>query len=381
MGEYDVVCVLIPTYNEAETVGGVVERFRAEGFEQILVIDGGSTDGTREIAREEGAEVVQQSNSGKGQAVREAVGLIDEPYVLLVDGDSTYRPEEADRLLDPLLAGEADHVVGDRFADMRPGAMTSLNKVGNRIINRAFRFIHGRDLRDILSGYRAFTRRSFERLQLSADGFGIETEMSVECVKHDVTTAVVPITYEPRPEESETNLRPFRDGGNIVLRLYQMARTNNPIFYFGSLGVVSALIGVFLAAFVAFRWLFRNTSHEVIALASGVALLFGIQLIMFGVLSDLIVTANRRQGRRIERIDERLEAIESTSVGGTITSMTGDGSVTGGTQSADESRGGERPGAVETTPGEGGNRSTRRGPGDRSESATEEADGSGGDDP
>ena len=349
MGEYDVVCVLIPTYNEAATISEVVERFRAEGFERILVIDGGSTDGTQELAREAGADVVQQSGDGKGQAVREGVGLIEEPYVLLVDGDSTYRPEEAGRLLEPLLSGEVEHVIGDRFADVQPGAMTRLNKVGNRVINRAFAFIHGRDLQDILSGYRAFTRRSFERLTLSADGFGIETEMSVECVKHDVETAVVPITYEPRPEESETNLRPFRDGGNIIVRLYQMARTNNPIFYFGSVGVVSAITGVFLAGFVAYRYFVRGISHEVIALASGVALLFGLQLVMFGVLSDLIVTANRRQGRRIDRIDKRLEAIESASVGGAIGSASIDGS------DAREQRSGERESnrreAVETAPG------------------------------
>jgi dolichol-phosphate mannosyltransferase len=356
MGEYDVVCVLIPTYNEAATIGDVVERFRAAGFERILVIDGGSTDGTQEIARDAGAEVALQSGSGKGQAVREAVGTIEEPYVLLVDGDSTYRPEEADRLLAPLLAGEAEHVIGDRFADMRPGAMTRLNKAGNRVINRAFRFIHGRDLQDILSGYRAFTRRSFERLTLSADGFGIETEMSVECVKHDIETAVVPITYEPRPEESETNLRPFRDGGNIIVRLYQMARTNNPIFYFGSVGVGSAIIGVLLASFVAYRWFFRDISHEVIALASGVALLFGIQLIMFGVLSDLIVTANRRQGRRIDSIDERLEAIQTTSVGGTITPRGRDEAVERGgdareTQSGTGEEYGERQDPAGTAPG------------------------------
>jgi dolichol-phosphate mannosyltransferase len=334
MGECDAVCVLIPTYNEAETIREVVDRFRAAGFERILVIDGGSTDGTREIAREAGAEVVQQSGSGKGQAVREGVGLIQEPYVLLVDGDSTYRPEEADRLLAPLLAGEAEHVVGDRFANMQPGAMTRLNKFGNRVINRAFGFIHGRYMQDILSGYRAFTRDSFERLSLSADGFGIETEMSVECVKHDIETAIVPITYEPRPEESETNLRPFRDGGNIILRLYQMARTNNPIFYFGSLGVVSAVAGLFLAGFVAYRWIVRGVSHEVIALAAGVSLLFGIQLIMFGVLSDLIVTANRQQARRIDSIDDRLDAIESASVDGGATAAPGDGSATPDAQSA-----------------------------------------------
>jgi dolichol-phosphate mannosyltransferase len=306
MVDRDEVCVLVPTYNEAATIGDVVERFRAEGFDHVLVVDGGSTDGTQKRAAETGARVVEQTGSGKGQAVREAVDLIDQPVVLMVDGDSTYRPEEADRMLEPLFAGEADHVIGDRFANMESGAMTRLNRLGNRAINRAFSFIHGRNLQDILSGYRAFTRESFQRLSLSADGFGIETELAVECVKHDVRTAVVGITYEPRPDESETNLRPFRDGVNIGIRLYQMAKTNNPLFYFGSIGVTSALAGTILGVYVGYEWFVRGIGHNVIALAAGVALLFGVQLVMFGVLSDLIVTANRRQTRQLERIADRL---------------------------------------------------------------------------
>jgi len=302
MAGYDDACVLIPTYNEAGTVGDVVDGFRAEGLENVLVVDGGSGDGTREIARERGARVVRQSGSGKGQAIREALGLIDEPYVLMADGDATYRPEDADRLLEPLLAGEAEHVIGNRFADMESGAMTRLNRVGNRLINRAFRLVHGRGLGDILSGYRAFTRSSVERFVLTSDGFGIETELSVECVKHGVTTAVVPITYTARPDESETNLRPFRDGAVILLTLYQMAKTNNPLFYFGSVGVVSVLAGLGVAGYVGFEWLVRDISHEVLALVAGVSVLLGIQLLMFGALSDLIVSVNREQSRQIERL-------------------------------------------------------------------------------
>jgi glycosyltransferase (TIGR04182 family) len=308
MTDYDDVCVLVPTYNEAETIGRVVEGFRAEGLANVLVIDGGSTDGTRGVAREHGARVVRQSGSGKGQAIREALGMIEEPYVLMADGDATYRPDQADRLLEPLLAGTADHVVGNRFADMEPGAMSRLNRVGNRIINRAFRFIHGRDLTDILSGYRAFSLASVERLSLVSDGFGIETELSVECVKHGVPTAVVPITYQARPDESETNLRPFRDGAVILFTLYQMAKTNNPLFYFGSVGVFSLLVGAVLGVYVAVEWFVRNTSHEVLAVVGGVSVLLGIQLLMFGVLSDLIVTVNREQNRRVERLVDELRA-------------------------------------------------------------------------
>jgi len=312
MTQREDVCVLIPTYNEAASVGEVIERFLDAGYGNILVIDGGSDDGTREIAADAGARVVEQSGKGKGQAVREAVGLIERPYVLMIDGDATYRPEQADRLVEPLFTGTAEHVVGNRFADMKTGAMTRLNKVGNRIINSFFKLIHGRDLKDILSGYRAFTRESFERLSLSADGFGIETELAVECVRYDIETAVVPITYEPRNEGSETNLRPFRDGGNILFTLYRMAKMNNPIFYFGSFGGLSILLGIVLGTFVAYRYFVEGISHEVIALASGVTLLFGLQLIMFGVLSDLIVTTNRQQRRRIERIDRKLDELAAT---------------------------------------------------------------------
>lgn len=314
MVDRDEVCVLIPTYNEAEAVGDVIERFLAVGYENILVIDGGSTDGTQSIAADAGARVVEQSGEGKGQAVREAVDMIEARFVLMVDGDATYRPEQADRLVEPLQTGAAEHVIGDRFADMQPGAMTHLNQTGNRIINHVFSFVHGRALQDILSGYRAFTTDSFTRLSLTAEGFGIETELAVECVRHDIKTTVVPVTYESRPKGSETNLRPFRDGGDILLTLYRLAKKNNPIFYFGSIGVVSGLIGVVLAAFVAYSWVVYSISREVIALASGVAILFGLQLVMFGVLSDLIVTANRQQRRQFRRIEKRVEQIEE--VGG-----------------------------------------------------------------
>ena len=159
MADRDNVCVLLPAYNEAATIEPVIEGFRQEGFENVLVIDGGSTDDTYALAEAAGARVVEQSGDGKGQAIREAVRrYIEAPYVLMADADETYRAEEAGRMLEPLLEGRAEHVIGDRFADMKPGAMTRLNRVGNRIINGAFSFIHGHDYADILSGYRAFSR-------------------------------------------------------------------------------------------------------------------------------------------------------------------------------------------------------------------------------
>ncbi|CCQ34765.1 Glycosyl transferase protein [Halorhabdus tiamatea SARL4B] len=298
----DDVCVLIPTYNEAAAIGEVIDGFHDQDLQNVLVIDGGSDDDTQQISADHGARVVEQSGSGKGQAVREAFEHIDAPYVLMVDGDGTYRPEDAHALLEPLLSDEADHVIGNRFADMESGAMTRLNRVGNRLINRAFETIHGRNFVDILSGYRAMTRESIERFDLSSEGFGIETELSVECVKHNVTTEIVPIRYESRPDETETNLRPFRDGGIILLTLYRMAKTNNPLFYFGSVGIASLLAGGGLGTYVGVEWFTRGISHNVLAMVGGIAIVFGVQLLMFGTLSDMVLKLHREQMHRLDQV-------------------------------------------------------------------------------
>ncbi|WP_256392236.1 S-layer glycoprotein N-glycosyltransferase AglJ [Natronoarchaeum rubrum] len=304
MAETD-VCVMIPTLDEAATIGDVIDEFRDLGYENVLVADGGSSDGTREIAEDRGARVFVQSGSGKGQAVREALRRVDAEYVLMLDGDGTYRPADAEALLEPLREGRASHVIGDRFAEMHPDAMSGLNRFGNGIINSAFGVVHHRDLGDILSGYRAFTTESVERLDLVADGFGIETELSVECVRHGIDTEVVPIHYDPRPDGSETNLHPFRDGATIMLTLYRLAKMNNPLFYYGSIGVTAILAGMLVATWVAYRYFVVGISHEVMAMLSGFGVLLGVQLLMFGVLSDMVVTLHREQRQRLERIAAR----------------------------------------------------------------------------
>ena len=299
------VCVLLPALNEAATITDVITSYQAAGFTNILVIDGGSSDGTRQTAKDAGATVITQSGSGKGQAVRQAVAHINAPYVLMVDADMTYRAADAEAVLEPLVDGEADHVIGDRFADMQPGAMTTLNKIGNRIFNRIFRLIYGENYADILSGYRAFSTDSFERLTLTADGFGIETEMAIQCAKHEINTAVVPITYCPRPDGSATNLHPIKDGSIILLELYRNAKTNNPLFYFGSVGLASTTVGVAVLAFVLWRWLSASVGHQILAVGGVAALLLGVQLLIFGFLADMIQSLHREQRDRINRLERR----------------------------------------------------------------------------
>lgn len=302
------VCVLIPTLNEEGAIGEVIDGFSDLGFESILVIDGGSDDATREIAREKDTHVVVQSGSGKGQAVQEAIRLIDEPYVVMVDGDGTYDPDDVDRLLEPLERGY-DHVLGNRLSDPDEGAFTRLNYTGNRIFNSVFSLAHGRDLRDILTGYRAFTRQSAENLYLEEKGFGIETEMTVETLKHEQDVVSVPVSYRSRPETADTKLHPIKDGARIGYTIYRMTKTNNPLFYFGSIGGLLFLVGFVSGLYVVYDMYVNGISHNLLAVLTALLVLAGVQLFIFGSLSDILVDLHREEMREIRSLrqdrDER----------------------------------------------------------------------------
>jgi len=130
-------------------------------------------------------------------------------------------------------------------------------------------------------------------MRLTAEGFGIETQMAVECVRNQVPTAVVDITYKPRPDQSTTNLRPFLDGGVILSTLYRLAKTTNPLFYFGSLGAVSGVLALLVGVFVVYDWVVNGIPHQVLAMVAVFGLLFAFQLLTFGVLTDMIVRLRR----------------------------------------------------------------------------------------
>ena len=155
----DEVCILIPTLNEGPTIGTVVREFKGLGYDHILVVDGKSTDNTVKIAREAGANVRTQSGVGKGNAIIEAFEVIEQPYILMVDGDGTYSAKDAEKMLTPLFLG-FDQVIGDRLINAEEGSFSGLNLFGNHMLNLLFKVAHSRDLHDILSGYRAFTKLS-----------------------------------------------------------------------------------------------------------------------------------------------------------------------------------------------------------------------------
>ena len=304
----DLVCVLIPTLNEKDTIGPVIEGMKAQGYHNILVADGRSTDGTAEIAESLGAKVFVQQGKGKGRAMIEAFSIIEEPYVLMLDGDGTNPPEFADAMVEPLFAGRADHVIGNRLEDYEKGALTRLNRFGNEVMNRMFKWAHGVYMTDILSGYRAFTKESLDKMHLTESGFEIETEISSEVVHHNLRFEVVPTYYKKRPG-SPTKLNPIKDGAKILRAINRYGKMNNPMFHFGTIGVILSLIGFICGLYVVYEW-FQGIEHLPLTILTMLLIVTGILVFMIGLLSDMIVAYHREEIREISLLKAEIEELK-----------------------------------------------------------------------
>ena len=304
----DLVCVLIPTLNEKDTIGPVIEGMKAQGYHNILVADGRSTDGTAEIAESLGAAVITQKGKGKGKAMIEAFSIIEEPYVLMLDGDGTNPPEFADAMVEPLFAGRADHVIGNRLADYEKGALTKLNRFGNDVMNRMFKLAHGVYMTDILSGYRAFTKESLEKMHLTESGFEIETEISSEVVHHNLRFEVVPTYYKKRPG-SPTKLNPIKDGAKILRAINRYGKMNNPMFHFGTIGVILSLIGFICGLYVVYEW-FQGIEHLPLTILTMLLIVTGILVFMMGLLSDMMVAYHREEIRELSLLKAEIEELK-----------------------------------------------------------------------
>ncbi|MDD1678530.1 MAG: S-layer glycoprotein N-glycosyltransferase AglJ [Methanomicrobiales archaeon] len=290
------VCILVPTLNEAPTVGAVIQEFRRAGYSHILVMDGRSTDGTLLIAQKEGADVHTQSSRGKGNAIIEAIPQISQPYVLMVDGDGTYSARDADRMVEPLFHGY-QQVIGERTGE---GSFSRMNRLGNWLINILFKMAHGRYLSDILSGYRAFTLESMHQMRLKEEGFEIETEMVVQAMKNNQQIAVVPVEYGIR-KGTRTKLKPFQDGFRIIRAIYRLARVNNPLFYFGLIGVILFAGGAVTGVYVLLEW-FKDIEHLPLTILTLLLITLGFEMVMFGVIGDMMLAFHREIQLEIQEI-------------------------------------------------------------------------------
>ena len=243
----DKVAVLIPCYNEAVTIGKVVDDFkRVLPDADIYVYDNNSKDDTAAIAEDHGAIVRTEPRQCKGNVVRQMFREIDADYYIMVDGDDTYPAEAAPRLLEPLMNDTADMTVGDRLSNGTYGEENdrAFHGFGNNLVRWLIKVIYGYAFDDVMTGYRAFNRIFVKTMPVLSEGFQIETELSIHAVDKRFRITDVPIDYRDRPEGSYSKLSTFGDGAKVLRAIASLFKDHKPMAFFGWLALILIVLGL-----------------------------------------------------------------------------------------------------------------------------------------
>ena len=242
--------VLIPCYNEALTIKKVIEDFSKELPEAtIYVYDNNSSDQTVRIAKEAGAVVSFENKQGKGNVVRTMFREIDADIFVMVDGDDTYPAEEVHKLIQPIIEEKMDMVIGDRLSN---GTYYKENKrpfhdFGNNLVRGLINHLFHSNIKDIMTGYRAFSRRFAKCMPVISDGFQIETEMTIFSLVYRLNVKEVPIVYRDRPEGSYSKLNTINDGMKVLITLFDLLKNYRPFFFFFIISIAFTVFGLLFA--------------------------------------------------------------------------------------------------------------------------------------
>lgn len=240
----DKIAVLLPCYNEAQTVGKVVSDFRAVLPEaKIYVYDNNSTDDTARIAADAGAVVRHEYQQGKGNVIRRMFREIDAECYLMADGDDTYPVEAAPEMVRRVLEHQADMVVGDRLSstyfqeNRRP-----FHNFGNSLVRFCINRLFGSEIKDIMTGYRAFGYRFVKTFPVLSRGFEIETEMSIHSIENNLQVENEVITYRDRPEGSVSKLNTYSDGIRVLMTILRLYKNYHPFAFFTVISIILSVI-------------------------------------------------------------------------------------------------------------------------------------------
>jgi glycosyltransferase involved in cell wall biosynthesis len=241
----DKIAVLIPCYNEKLTIGQVIDDFQAKlPDSSIYVFDNNSTDRSAEVASARGVHVIKVPKQGKGHVVRAMFDLIAADYYIMVDADGTYPAEHVHDLLEPLKDGLADMVVGSRVASGHKKTFRPFHRFGNALVAKLIHWIWRTNLKDIMSGYRAYHSTVARSLPLLTVGFEIETEMTIQALDKGFTIIERPVPYGVRPQGSFSKLNTFRDGIKVVLLVFNIFKDYKPLTFFGGIGILLGLVSL-----------------------------------------------------------------------------------------------------------------------------------------
>src|ERR1700731_3209821 len=288
------IAVLVPCFNEEAAVATVIGDFRkALPQAEIYVYDNNSTDRTVAVAREAGAQVRSERRQGKGHVVRRMFADVDADIYLLVDGDATYDAASAPRMIDALLSDHLDMVVGIRV-DQAEAAYRPGHRTGNRMLTGFLSSVFGQAFKDILSGYRVFSRRFVKSFPVLSDGFEIETELSVHALELSLPTAEIETPYYARPEGTVSKLNTWRDGFRILGTILKLYRSEKPLRFFTGIGIFLALVSIGLAIPVFITYL----DEGIVPRLPTAVLSMGLMVLAMLSLSSGLVLDTVTRGRR-----------------------------------------------------------------------------------
>ena len=293
----DKIAVLIPCYNESKTIEKVVTDFRMQLPEAVIyVYDNNSTDGTDEIARKAGAVVRYEFQQGKGNVIRRMFAEIDAQCYVMVDGDDTYPADQVKQMVDKVLINRADMVVGDRLSSTYFEENKRLfHNFGNSIVRASINALFKNDIKDIMTGYRAFSYRFVKTFPVLSKGFEIETEMSIHAIDKNMYVENVVIEYRDRPQGSESKLNTYSDGFKVIKTIIKLFRTYRPMGFFGLISVILFLLAMVFVIPVVVTYVKTGLVPNFPTLiVCGFAAIAAIQSLFAGLILQTIYQKNRQ---------------------------------------------------------------------------------------
>ena len=291
------IAVLIPCYNEAKTVGKVIKDYKKHlPSADIYVYDNNSTDGTDKIAKSEGAIVRYEYRQGKGNAVRSMFKDIDADCYLIVDGDDTYPAENAKEMCDLVINKNVDMVIGDRLSSTYfKENKRRFHGFGNKLVRWLINILFKSNIKDIMTGYRAFSYDFVKTFPVLSKGFEIETEMTIHALDKNMLIKEIPVNYKDRPAGSESKLRTFSDGFKVLKTVARLFKEYKPMAFFGLISILFLLI--FLIMFIPVLIEYFKTGlvpRFPTLIFSLFMLLISILLFSCGIILEVVVKKHRQ---------------------------------------------------------------------------------------
>ncbi len=291
------IAVLIPCYNESKTITKVVNDYKKALPEaDIYVYDNNSTDGTDEIARKAGAIVKYEYRQGKGNVIRSMFRDIDADCYLMIDGDDTYPAENAREMCNLVLQKGVDMVIGDRLSSTYfQESKRPFHNFGNVLVRSLINKIFHNNVKDILTGYRAFSKLFVKHFPVLSKGFEIETEMTIHALDKNFLIQEIPVLYRDRPAGSVSKLNTYSDGFKVLITIFKLFRDYKPLFFFSIIAIILLLIALVLFIPVFIEYLHTGLVPRYPTLiVSGFTVLLAMLLWSCGLILEVLVKKHKQ---------------------------------------------------------------------------------------